>query len=462
MKAILHYIRGETDDFDFRQRMFNVSSFTFGICFFLTGICNWIFSSFGTHFLISSILACAIFWFLFYLSRIKKICFPWVFVALTLVIGCFFWFITDGWRGAMPIATSLGFVVCLTIVPNKQNMLTVIFLIFLLVLGISEKIFPQLIVHYSDEQTHFSDVWITLIVTVLFISFAFQGFVRIYSEERRKLNEKNKELQKMQKQLVQSEKLASLGQFTSGIAHEINNPLNFVTSGLSIIEDSALQITQLLSMYKALEKLHPEIVNSEEMKQIVAFQEQEGIEEILNELPQTLIDIANGEMRIRRIVEGLQHFSNSNSEQAEKIDINQAIKIIVSLYEVRLHGVDLELKLNPNLQTCQGSRRQIKQVIMGLLENAIDALTSEKRISITTENAHNEILIKISDTGIGIDEESLSKLFDPFYSTKPIGKGTGLGLSISYGIVQQHNGRIEVESELGKGSSVTVYLPTNE
>ncbi len=453
-------IKGEEGKFDFRQRIFNISTFTFGLCFLLTGFFNWLLGGFGNLLLTCSVLFGLVYFTVFYFSRFKLIYFPWVFVVFTFAVGSIFWFITNGWRGAMPIVISLALVVCLTIVPRNQNLLTAVFLLALVGLGILESLFPNWVVPYPSENSYFVDVWITMIATILFISFVFQGFLKIYSEEREKLKQKNLELKEAQVQLVQSEKLASLGQLTAGIAHEINNPLNFVSSGVAILEASTLQLTELIKAYEELEKKHPAFfnANSQEAERIRNLKIQMELPETLSEIPHVIDDIENGESRIRTIVEGLQHFSHFDNNTLVAIDLNKCVRRVLVLYESRLKNSRLNCDFAPNLPYFKGNIGQIQQVAMSLLENASDACKENCTISISTKLVGDNICMQIQDSGVGMSEETLSKIFDPFFTTKPIGKGTG-GLSISYGIIQQHNGKIEAESDLGVGSVFTVLFP---
>ncbi|MFT6963652.1 MAG: signal transduction histidine kinase [Flammeovirgaceae bacterium] len=459
VQKIVHYIRGGKMEFDFRQRIFNVASFTFGACFSLIGLGNWVLGDFSTFLIASSFLTGGAYLAIFYSSRMKSLYFPWLFVAFTLAVGSAFWFMTYGWRGAMPIIISLAFIICLTVVPKNETWLTLAFLLTVIGLGVVESLFPHWVTPYPTEDSHFADVWGTLIISILFLYFAFRGLSKIYLEERKKLTEKNLELEQTQVQLVQSEKLASLGQLTAGIAHEINNPLNFVASGVAVLEMSTFQLIELVKAYEELEKHHPELFESEKADKILEIKTRMGLAETLDEIPHIIDDIENGGTRIRTIVEGLQYFSHFDNDTLVAVDLNKCIQRVLTLYDSRLRNLHLDCQLTANLPHSKGNIGQIQQVIMGLLENAVDACEEEAEISISTKVAGNEIALELRDNGRGMNGNTLSKVFDPFFTTKPVGQGTGLGLSISYGIVQQHGGRIEVESELGKGACFTVYLP---
>ena len=237
------------------------------------------------------------------------------------------------------------------------------------------------------------------------------------------IEQREKELQKTtQQQIIQSEKLASIGRLSAGIAHEINNPLTGV-----------LTFAHLLK-----QKEH----NSEK--------DLEDIDIIIRETT-----------RVCEIVRGLLDFARQTPAQKGDINVNDILQQILKLIrrQKEFMNVAIEENYSNNIPIINGDKNQLQQVFLNILLNAGEAISKSGKITISTSSNENHILITIEDTGCGIKKEDLNKIFDPFYTSKPPGKGTGLGLSISYGIIQQHGGDIECESEPGKGTVFNILLP---
>ncbi len=269
---------------------------------------------------------------------------------------------------------------------------------------------------------------------------------------------------KMESRLVQSEKMASLGQLAAGVAHEINNPIGFVSSNVKTLSEYIDVFKLLLEKYQS----YSDCVNQGDqelqnklIKEINELREQEDIESIIEDTSDLLKESDDGLIRVKDIVLNLKSFVRLDETGSIEANINECI-------EATLKIVWNELKYNceivkeygelPMLQCVPG---QLNQVFMNLLVNASHSIKENGIITIQTEATSSEIIIRIIDTGEGIPEENLKELFTPFFTTKPVGQGTGLGLSISYGIVEKHNGRIDVESKVGKGSCFTIHLPLN-
>jgi two-component system NtrC family sensor kinase len=240
----------------------------------------------------------------------------------------------------------------------------------------------------------------------------------------KRVEERTQELKRTQEQLVQSEKLASLGKLAAGIAHEINNPLT------GILTYSSLLLKE--------NKENPQM--------------KEDLEVIVNETT-----------RCRKIVKGLLEFARQTEPSKSPADINKVLEETLSLLENQalFHNIKVEKKLKENLPTVMIDTDQIKQVFMNIIINAAEAMSQGGILTIRSDSDPQKKFAEVSfiDTGPGIPEENLSKIFDPFFTTKRSGKGTGLGLSVSYGIIQRHDGFLEVKSQLGKGSTFTVKLP---
>jgi signal transduction histidine kinase len=285
---------------------------------------------------------------------------------------------------------------------------------------------------------------------------------RKVKERTKQLENAINELKDTQSQLVQSEKMASLGVLTAGIAHEINNPINFVTANVLPLRDNIESLNKIVSSYKNMDATKLE----EEVARIKQMEEEEEIDIILEETDLLINGIEEGARRTQGIVDGLRTFSRGDGGQNAKSNINEGINSTLSVLKGKLKGIEVEKNLDEQLPLIACQIGKVNQVILNLLNNAGDAIkkrekeTGERgRIFITTKHTDNTIQVSIKDEGVGISPESLDKIFEPFYTTKDIGEGTGLGLSISYGIVEEHQGKLEVESKLGEGSTFTMTLP---
>lgn len=271
-----------------------------------------------------------------------------------------------------------------------------------------------------------------------------------------------KALREAQRHLLQSEKLASIGQLAAGVAHEINNPVGFVSSNLRTLQEYTLTFKEVLSLYA---KLGEAIRASDRAKQLDLIGRAEELSKledlpyIINDVDKLLGESKEGTDRIRDIVRNLKSFARADEEEIEEADINEGIEATLKIvwnelkYKCEVHK---NLRHIPKIRCYPG---QLNQVFMNLLVNAAQAIPEHGDISIETGVAEGEVTVRVSDTGIGISPENMSKVFDPFFTTKGVGKGTGLGLSISHGIIQKHHGRIDVESEPGRGTTFMVRLP---
>ena len=264
------------------------------------------------------------------------------------------------------------------------------------------------------------------------------------------------ELKKAQSQLVQSEKMASLGQLAAGVAHEINNPIGFVISNVSTLNEYA----QVLGTFvdKSLQHLHaPEDSLKDELEFI---SKSEDLAFVVEDITTIVKDAQEGLIRVKDIVANLKQFAHTGEEESEAFDLNQNIEntIKVAWNELKYH-VTLVKELDDNLPLVFGHSGQINQVILNMLVNAAQAIENDGEIRIRTKVNSKYVVLEIEDNGCGMPDEVKSKIFDPFYTTKPVNVGTGLGLSVSYGIVEKQGGKIEVESEEGKGTRFTIFLP---
>lgn len=237
------------------------------------------------------------------------------------------------------------------------------------------------------------------------------------------IEKREKEIKALQKQLIQSEKLASLGEIAAGIAHEINNPLGGI-----------LIYSNLL-----LEDMNDDNPIKEDLKKIV-----------------------NEVNRCKNIVKGLLDFARQSEPKIESVDINKSLQEVLKLIEKQalFHNIEIKRNFAEKLPNVKGDASQLQQVFLNILINAGEAMPKGGILYVETglSKDSNFVEIKFKDTGCGIKKENLDKIYDPFFTTKPPGKGTGLGLSVSYGIIKNHNGIIDVESEEGKGTTFTIKL----
>jgi two-component system, NtrC family, sensor kinase len=264
------------------------------------------------------------------------------------------------------------------------------------------------------------------------------------------------QLQEAQNQLLQSEKMASLGQLAAGVAHEINNPIGFVSSNLNSLRHYVSVLFGLIDSYEKL--LEPYPSTAPQMEQLKQKADMDFLKTDTDEL---MAESQDGLKRVKDIVQSLKDFSHRGVSEWEFADIHQGL-------DSTLNIVNNEIKYKANVVKKYGIlppvkciASQLNQVFMNLLVNAAHAIETRGVITISTGTENDQVWIEISDNGAGIPPENLMRIFDPFFTTKPIGSGTGLGLSLSYGIVSNHRGKIEVRSEVNIGTSFTIHLPIN-
>ncbi len=258
---------------------------------------------------------------------------------------------------------------------------------------------------------------------------------------------------KIESQLQQSYKLASLGKLVAGIAHEINNPNTFILGNLKIISEAFNDILPILDNYYAENK----------DKKIARL----GYDVFRENFPVLLNDMIDGANRTKKIVMDLRNFAKKEENTLlESVDINHLIKDHLTLTQKYIKSnANIEHKLSTDIPKFNGNIRKLEQVLMNIIINASEAIKDENGlINVETcyDKSKNEIIIKFSDNGKGMDEETKKNIFDPFFTTKRNEGGTGLGLSISYGIIKEHNGTITVESKLGSGTTFTIHIPVSQ
>ncbi|MFI5457964.1 MAG: ATP-binding protein [Isosphaerales bacterium] len=259
--------------------------------------------------------------------------------------------------------------------------------------------------------------------------------------------------------MVETEKLASLGQLVTGVAHEINNPLAFVSNNVAVLERDLRDMITLIGLYGQVER-PLDAAGASLNEQIESVSEQLDLDYTLNNLPKLIERTREGLRRIEQIVKDLRLFARVDEGDWNEVDLNPGIESSVNMVQgyARKKGVRLVTDLEPlPLVRCRGAR--VHQVVVNLLMNGIDACDADGTVTIRARPETEGIRIEVADSGCGIEPAIRERIFDPFFTTKRIGEGTGLGLSISYGIVQEHHGTIDVQSAPGHGSCFTVRLP---
>ncbi|MFQ5468724.1 MAG: ATP-binding protein [Gammaproteobacteria bacterium] len=261
------------------------------------------------------------------------------------------------------------------------------------------------------------------------------------------------------RQLMQADKMAAIGQLSAGVAHEINNPVGYVSSNLSTLESYISNMLEVIDQYE--QQLKSAVGIDDLATDVDEIRDKFEIEYLKDDVRDLIAESHEGLERVRAIVQDLKGFSHANEEEWQYADIHRCLDSTLNIVHNELKYKAVVNKYYGNLPNVMCIASQINQVFLNMLVNAAHAMTAKGEITITTGvQAADWVWVKISDNGRGIDEENISHIFDPFYTTKPVGEGTGLGLSLSYGIVEKHNGRIEVESKLGVGTTFTIWLPT--
>lgn len=269
------------------------------------------------------------------------------------------------------------------------------------------------------------------------------------------------ERKQLESQLVQSEKLASLGQLAAGVAHEINNPIGFISSNLGALDGYFKQLQNMLDAYREAESA---ISSSEVIDHLGQLRKRVELDFLREDIPLLIKESKDGINRVGQIVKDLKDFSRVDSNQEwQWTNLQQGIESTLNIVANELKYKADVVKEYQTLPDIECLPSQINQVIMNLIVNASQAMGPERGIITLRTGLEGEtVSIEVADTGIGIEPDNLQKIFDPFYTTKPVGQGTGLGLSLSYGIVKKHRGDISVRSEVGVGSTFRVELPVRQ
>jgi two-component system NtrC family sensor kinase len=287
-----------------------------------------------------------------------------------------------------------------------------------------------------------------------------EGFERELQQRHAELRQAYMRLNGAQDQLLQSEKMASIGQLAAGVAHEINNPIGYVHSNLGSLQEYLRSLFTLIEAYeRALRAPDPKALLSE----IDDIRTRFDIDFISRDLPQLMAESREGIERVTRIVRDLKDFSYFDRAESWKlVDLHAGLESTINIiwnelkYKVTLQRNYGELPLVECLPS------ELNQVYMNLLLNAGHSISERGTIEVSTGQEGDQVWIEFKDSGAGIAPDLMQRIFDPFFTTKPVGSGTGLGLSISYGIINKHHGRIDVTSVLGEGACFRIVIPTRQ
>lgn len=280
----------------------------------------------------------------------------------------------------------------------------------------------------------------------------------VLEDQKEELRSMLENLKLTQSQLVQSEKMASLGQLVAGIAHEINNPVTFISAGVDSLGTNLEEVRQVLEVYHRLTPGNA----TEKLKEIENLKEQIDYKQAIREINKLIESIKNGTERTTQIVNGLRTFSRLDEDVLKVANLHEGLDSTLILLRNRYKN-RIEISRDygdiPLIECYPG---QLNQVFMNIISNAIDAIDDIGVITISTSKSFGFIQINIKDSGSGMPENIKAKIFDPFYTTKEVGEGTGLGLSISHGIIEKHKGSIKVHSEAGNGTEFIINLPLTQ
>ncbi len=277
-------------------------------------------------------------------------------------------------------------------------------------------------------------------------------------ERTRQLNDAIKELQDTQAMMVHSEKMKSLGELVAGIMHEINNPINFIYGNMSHLKNYSQDLFALIDDFdKFKDDLTPE--HKAEYEKMLKDIDYEFLKE---DLPDLIKSCHEGTERTKNIILNLKDFSRMEESAITNVDLPKEIDSTLNILNNKFkHGITVKKDYHDDVPKIEAYGGQLNQVFMNILDNAAFAVEGKENaeVDITIRKDAKFAYIEIQDNGKGMDEETKDKIFNPFFTTKPVGQGTGLGLSISYKVIKNHNGSIDVQSELGKGTKFTIKLP---
>lgn len=268
-----------------------------------------------------------------------------------------------------------------------------------------------------------------------------------------------KSLEEAHAQLLQSEKMASIGQLAAGVAHEINNPIGFVQSNLGTLDNYLKDVFRILDAYQEVEKL---LADNELIHNLGKLKQQLDLNYLKEDIPNLLRESKEGILRVSKIVQDLKDFSHVDATEWQWADLHVGLDSTLNIVWNELKYKADVSKEYGDIPEVECLLSQLNQVFMNLLVNAAQAIEEHGTITLRTGAEDDYIFVEIADTGKGMSMEEQKHIFEPFYTTKPVGKGTGLGLSMAYNIVKKHHGDIKVQSEVGKGTRFRIQIPIQQ
>lgn len=284
----------------------------------------------------------------------------------------------------------------------------------------------------------------------------YQNLENKVKERTKELENANIELKNTQSMMVHSEKMRSLGQLVAGITHEINNPINFIHGNLVHLKNYSVALFELINLYESFES----DLTNEEKQELKKLKDKIELDFIKEDLPMLVKSCQEGTERTKNIVLDLKNFSRLDEMVVNNVDLKKEIDTTLNiLYNKLKNKIEVIKEYEDNIPLIEGFGGQLNQVFMNILDNACYAIGQTGTIIIRLRKSDNSVIMEVEDSGCGMGQESIEKIFDPFFTTKPVGEGTGLGMSISYKVVQNHGGKIFVESKEGKGSKFIIKLP---
>lgn len=299
------------------------------------------------------------------------------------------------------------------------------------------------------------------------LASSYKDTIDILKTTNQQLNFANEKLKEQQTQLVHQEKMASLGMMAAGVAHEINNPLSFISGNIEVLTTYIDAMKTMIGLYERVTSSVLATINTpqhQDIMKLTNLEQKEKIGFIIKDTEKLIAESKEGVDRISKIVSALKKFSRIEDGQLKYIDINEELNNVLTILnsETARKGCKVNLNLT-NLPKLRLESHGLNQVFSNLIINSLQAVKSNEGVIDIDGNVEGDNLVLLfKDNGIGISEDNLKKVFNPFFTTKNIGEGAGLGLAISYGIIKKHNGNILVQSQIGKGTTFKLVIPIQE